>query len=296
MLSNYSKRKVDSNEKFTPPEPWLLPGFTMQEWHEAWGNVAVPLPAIITQGILSQRSYNQRIKQIRNPNRKLCGMPNASMPGTTCAKPAGQGTAHPGTGRCSLHESQAHARRKGGSQNKLMKDYVEEMRMAGVYGNPVDIDPHTALLLEVQRTAGHVEWLREMLDHVAAQEPDNLGKALLAYTPLGIQTSVWLQMYQEERKHLVRTCQAAISAGVAERTVRLAQDQARMIAMIFKSFILDNRLEMTPRQRLAAPEIIRELLSSVPASGIVVDANSTEEEQGTAPPSPTPRQRPAKKQ
>lgn len=290
-LFNYSKSRHLDTRPFKPPEVLQLPAFEMKEWHEYWGNVHVPLPEILTQGIMKQRTYNQRVRTLINPNRKLCGQANFSMPDTTCAQPAGHGTAHPGTGRCSKHEHQGYARRGGGSQNKLIIDYVERLRMASTYGDPVDIDPHTALLMEVQRTAGHVEWLREMINTVAAGEPDNMGKALTAWTPLGITPSIWIQMYQEERKHLVRVCQAAISAGVAERTVRLAQDQARMIAMIFKSFILDNRLEMTPRQRLKAPEIIRELLAGMPANGTVIDADSTEEEQAPATPSPPPTKR-----
>ena len=251
--------------------------------------MAVRLPLAIQQGVMRQREYNQMLYR-RDPATQ-CGAPVAGLPDSMCVNPAGKGTNHFGTGKCWQHDGSRWHKAKGGSTNKIIRNFVEEQRMARTYGDPVDIDPHTALLMEVQRTAGHVEWLRELIDHVASQEPDNFGKALTAFTPLGIQPSVWIQLYQEERKHLVRVCQAAISAGVAERTVRLAQDQARMIAMIFKSFLLDNRLEMTPRQRLKAPEIIRELISGMSSDAVIIDADSTEEEQEPAPAGPTATKR-----
>ena len=31
------------------------------------------------------------------------------------------------------------------------------------YGNPIDVEPHVALLDEVKRTAGHVSWLNSVV-------------------------------------------------------------------------------------------------------------------------------------
>lgn len=60
-----------------------------------------------------------------------------------------------------------------------------------------------ALLEEVHRTAGHVEWLGL---EVAAQPPTALEAG-----------SVWVELYQDERAHLVRLAKVAIECGVAER-------------------------------------------------------------------------------
>jgi hypothetical protein len=139
----------------------------------------------------------------------------------------------------------------------------------GVYGDPIDIDPHTALMMEVQRTAGHVEWLRQLVNDIHEASADKkIDVALVQYTPLGIQPSVWIQMYNDERRHLIRVCEAAIKAGVAERTVQIAQDQAKMLALVLKSFLLDNRMDFTPAQRILAPTIIRELINSGAATGV----------------------------
>lgn len=141
------------------------------------------------------------------------------------------------------------------------------------YGDPIDIDPQEALLLEVQRTAGHVEWMRQLINSFGEKAQERIGPdgeigqgtetVLAQFSPtLGLAPSVWLQIYQEERKHLVRASQAAIAAGVSERRVRVMEEQARHMAMIFKAFLMNAEMGFTPQQRLAAPGIIRQLMQT----------------------------------
>lgn len=143
------------------------------------------------------------------------------------------------------------------------------------YGEPLDIDPQEALLLEVQRTAGHVEWMRQLISDFGEQfERDRqeetgakggAANALAQYSPaLGMTPSVWLAIYQEERKHLVRVSEAAIRAGVAERRVKIVEEQARQLAMFIKAFMMNERIGMTPAQRIAAMPVIRELIQASP--------------------------------
>lgn len=146
------------------------------------------------------------------------------------------------------------------------------------YGDPIDVDPQEALLLEVQRTAGHVEWMRQLIAEFgeAFNKDDSESggeRALAQFSPaLGMTPSVWLQIYHEERKHLVNAAKAAISAGVAERKVRIVEEQARQLAMVFKAFMMHEGLGMTPKQRVAAPAIFRELIM---ASPMEIEAMST---------------------
>lgn len=246
------------DEPFTPPEPSLVRAFSLSEWRNA-GYRSVPIP--------KEWEWPTR-RKVANP----CGAHTRN--GTPCQQPAGKGTDHAGVGPCSLHDGTYWGERQGRQSKKAQKiteqlvlDYVERNRMAGVYGTPQDIDPHTALLQEVQRTAGHVEWLRQLITEIGEEDPNNRNHALSQWTPLGIQPSVWISLYQEERKHLVKVSTAAINAGVAERHVQIAQDQARMLAMVIKAFLLDPRMEFTPRQRLAAPEVVRQLLQRIPSEG-----------------------------
>jgi hypothetical protein len=115
-----------------------------------------------------------------------------------------------------------------------------------------------------------------MVDDIHDYHKDNgadnaVDRTLVQYTPLGIQPSVWIQMYQDERKHLLRACREAIQAGVAERTVAIAQDQARTLALILKMFLMNAEMHWTPEQRIKAPGLIRELINSVPNQPALMD-------------------------
>jgi hypothetical protein len=46
--------------------------------------------------------------------------------------------------------------------------------------------------------------------------------------------SVWLDLYQRERTHLVRVSKAALDAGVSERLVRLAEQQGMLLAQVIR--------------------------------------------------------------
>lgn len=196
--------------------------------------------------------------QIPKDPKNYVTCPAYTRMGRPCRQRAGAKTSHLGVGYCASH---------GGNLPthliKLTREFV-----VSTYGDPIDIDPQEALLLEVQRTAGHVEWMRQLISEFGEQfEKDEKSntRALTQYSPaLGMTPSVWLQIYHEERKHLVNVAKSAIAAGVAERKVRIVEEQARQLAMMFKAFMMDERLNMTPAQRLVAPNIIRELVKAAP--------------------------------
>jgi hypothetical protein len=131
------------------------------------------------------------------------------------ARPLARARLNLGVGRCKYHG--------GASPNHQIaaEKAMAEQRMR-TYGSPIDVEPHVALLEEVRRTAGHVDWL----NGVVAE----LGHDIDGGVPIGgltqtndktlIQTpSVWIEMYQEERRMLARVCKMALDAGVAERQV-----------------------------------------------------------------------------
>ena len=105
-----------------------------------------------------------------------------------------------------------------------------------------DVSPSEALLEEVRWTAGHVDWLR---DRVREVERDELvwGKTKRKQTgsadgPIEetvetASTSVWYDLYERERKHLVTVCTAALRAGVEERRVALAESQGALVGQAF---------------------------------------------------------------
>lgn len=202
--------------------------------------------------------------------KKICGAKKTSNKGNPdsnkCYLPAGWGTSHRGYGRCKRHGG---ATINGGISAE--KEMVLE-RMA-TFGTPLDIGPHEALLLEVQRTAGHVQWLGERIRQMEAEE------LAVVMGKTGMKISEWLILYQNERKMLVSVCNVAIKAGVAERKIRLAEEQGKMIALIFHQLINDERLGLNQAQRWEAPKIVGQLLRELP-----VDVKSTivEDPEGKA--------------
>src|SRR5260221_239026 len=82
-----------------------------------------------------------------------------------CHNPAGWKTTHPGFGRCKFHGGSAPSGIKAAERSMVAETLV-------TYGGPIDIDPAQALLTEVRRPAGHVEWLRRILAAPPPREVD----------------------------------------------------------------------------------------------------------------------------
>lgn len=131
------------------------------------------------------------------------------------------------------------------------------------YGEKVDTDPISALLDEVCWTAGHVAWLR---DRVREIEQEALAWGVTERVTKGATEfegvdeteaavpNIWLTLYQKERAHLVAVCKAAISAGIEERRVRLAERQGDMLVAILEKIFGD--LNLTPEQRALLPTVV----------------------------------------
>lgn len=138
------------------------------------------------------------------------------------------------------------------------------------YGLPLDVSPTEALLDEVRWTAGHVAWLREQVQDLEREaltwgRTEEVDKGSGEFTGIDIThaaaPNIWLDLYSKERKHLLDVCKAALSAGVEERRVRLAERQGDLLAGAIRA-ILDE-LGLTPDQAARVPEIVPRVLRSV---------------------------------
>lgn len=168
--------------------------------------------------------------------REYCSAKTRS--GGSCKRPAGWGTQHVGIGACKLH---------GGSVPNHMKhaQKIQAERAVATLGLPRDVAPHVALLEEVHRAAGHVAWIGEIVGRMQEKElVQGVTKAIRH--PDGTQTveaqaaiSVWVKLYHDERDRLVRVSKAALDAGVAERFVRLAEQEAQHLASVVKAILTD---------------------------------------------------------
>lgn len=183
---------------------------------------------------------------------KQCGA--TTRTGAPCKNAAGYKTEHPGHGRCKFH---------GGATPNGAKAAEREAATEAVmtYGLPREVDPHTALLEELHRTAGHVEWLRiqvALLDTRQMHGP-------VGGSQFGIpkeEPHVWVRMYQEERAHLARVAKTCVEVGIAERQVRLAEEQATRIAAVLDGVLT----ELGVRDRPEVPDVVRRHLTLLPAA------------------------------
>ena len=69
--------------------------------------------------------------------------------------------------------------------------------------------------------------------------------------------SIWLDLYDRERCHLVAVCTAAIKAGVEERRVRLAEAQGGLVAGAIRAILAD--LGLTAEQARVSEVLPRHL-------------------------------------
>lgn len=196
----------------------------------------------------------------RDPDDVQCNGKKSGKVNEYCQRPPGWGTDHPGIGRCKWHG--------GAAPNYAKKaQELEAAKAVQLYGLPVDIDPHIALLDELARTHGHVLWLRQRvgeIQHSTVTATSMVGpvgggpEAIPGYEP-----NVWIRMYNEERDRLTKVAATCIKAGIAERQMKLAEWQGQAMATVLKNVL--TRLEVIDHPD--ARQVVREELAA--ASGSV---------------------------
>lgn len=178
--------------------------------------------------------------------------------GTPCKLPAGHGTPSK-FGRCKLH---------GGATPSHVKHAkkLEASAAAQTFGLPREVDPEVALLEEIHRTAGHVAWLGQKVASLDEGE---------------VVSTIWHEIYAQERGHLARVAKSAIDAGLAERRVRVAEEQGRLLAGAIQGILTD--LQLSPLQQDMARIVVGRHLRAL-AAGTTPDANDTTDMPDEAPP------------
>ena len=157
--------------------------------------------------------------------------------GNRCKKYAVRGATVCGTHGGSAPQVRDAARRR--------TEDAKAAAAVATYGLPVDVEPHEALLTEVRRTAGHVAWLGQIVEDLeertlthgitrTVQKADG-SRDVTAEAAV----NVWVRLYQDERDRLVRVARAAIECGVAERQVRIVEEQATQLARVVSAILSD---------------------------------------------------------
>lgn len=191
--------------------------------------------------------------------KRYCGGKKKQGEGT-CTRPPGWGTDHAGSGRCKLHGGCAPSGRVA-AMNEQARKAVE------TYGLPRDISPTDALLEEVRYSAGHVAWLRAKVAEIEAddlvwgktEEVDkNASEFAGTDTTHAAAVNVWLDLYFRERKHLLDLTKTAISVGIEERRVRLAEAQGSLMNDVIRRILA--RLSLNADQSALLPVVVPEEL------------------------------------
>ena len=204
----------------------------------------------------TNRRGNTRLRGMNRPGdiraqeeHPLCGAKLFNKPGT-CKQPAGYGTDHEGYGLCKHHMGNTPAGKIAGARAAVIG-------MAKVYGEPRDIDPYDALLEEVQRSAGIVTWMDGKIGELTDSD-------IMELTKEGYKPAVWIDIHRLERAHLARCCKMAIDAGIAERTMKLAEDQGRLLAAAITEIVASIPMSASAREK--APAVIARVLRTIPIS------------------------------
>ncbi len=183
---------------------------------------------------------------------------------------------HGGMGR-----NRAAGLRQWDKEHARAKEMERAERAVKTLGLPVATSPQQALLDEIARTAGHVRWLGDLVGNLDPDEStwgktgeehrEGVGEMEtvidLTTTTKQARPAVWIQLYQAERSHLVHVCKVAIQCGIAERQIKLAEEQGQMIASVLRSVFEDPELELSVTQVQVARNVASKALRALSVVG-----------------------------
>lgn len=195
------------------------------------------------------------------------------MPGTTPATPdathtnarcgartrAGGACANPpvrGATRCRMHGGALPQVRRAAARRLAVAEAREEVRRLGLH---VDADPLDVLLDQVREAAGNVAAYRLAItglgihvgpDGVATEPVDHER----GYVPPDVH--ILVKLYDQERDRLTRYARMCIDAGVSERKVRVAEQQAGTLARLFGETLDELAQHMQPDVVQQAKQIL----------------------------------------
>ena len=199
--------------------------------------------------------------------RKLCG---AKTKRGTCARTAGAGTDHLGYGRCSTHFGKTQ-------QVTVAANREQALEELGNYGQPVDIDPHEAILLCIRIVAGEIQYatvkVNELEEHELLVQPveehdrplsegkdgENTGITVTEVKRLRTELNGWIKIRHEGMDRLVRYTSTAMRAGLEERMVQIAEAQGRLMAEAVQGILLELGVADHPK----AQSVVRKHLMQI---------------------------------
>jgi hypothetical protein len=164
----------------------------------------------------------------------------------------------------------------GGGASQVRAKAAERVRQAEiveaarVYGVPREVEAAVGIREEIWRTAGSILWLGEIVGGLKQEEiifgttrlerssgtGQRAGDVELSTAVREAKLNLWVELLFRERKHFAEICAKALSLGLAEREMQLAEQQGRLVASIVRSVLGDEALALTPAQLQRAPEVV----------------------------------------
>jgi len=186
-----------------------------------------------------RREENQR-KKNRGANTTggaRCGAKKRN--GEKCQLAAGQGTTHPGFGKCRFHGGSAPNGRKNAA-----------VQQAVLLGAPKEINPLDAIIWCIKMTAGEIDFYTEQMAELEKGQ-------WTEDTVMGKQMHVFARMRAEAQERLVKFSKDAIQLGLTERAVKLAEQYGNTISMLVRGILDDLMLYISPEGQKLIPQIVR---------------------------------------
>lgn len=161
----------------------------------------------------------------------------------------------------------------GGSAPQVKaKAAVRAEVLAWGLGDAVD-DPGEVLLrlvtqsrMRVQQLSAEIERKVAELDGLSLESilvGDTLVPGEFGETKVGEYIRGLVQLEAQERDRLANFCAKAIAAGLAERTVRMAERQGEMLAAVLMAVIGSTILGLNETQRKVFPDVVRAELATL---------------------------------
>lgn len=227
------------------------------------------------------RKVGGRRRSTKERVRAICGAAKRGRD-SVCMRPPGWGTDHPGVGRCVDHS--------GNSKTELKKALkVASTQVGGdmllwdgpPMGHAVEVEPIDALLWCVHVAAGEVQYLTFRISQLT--HDDVVGRPRRTVHEHGegekghkdfhrdeeLEESLHILIAERQKamERLARFSKMALDAGVAERTVALAERQGDLIAQTLQLVLerLGINEERTPKTMARLERILPDVLLSLEA-------------------------------
>jgi hypothetical protein len=173
----------------------------------------------------------------------------------------------PGSRHCGNHAGSPKARAHAEVRVELAK---------WTLGTP-DIDPAQTLLQLLAQSRTRVEQYATRLAQLVDEHGGDLAEAMVSdqyvmsdsghLQKVGEYIRGLAQLEADERDRCANFARLAIAAGIAERQVRLAEQQGALMATFMRAVLGDAELGLSPEQRSKVPMVMQRHLQALPAAG-----------------------------